>query len=121
MARFAGTAHLYSETIPIAHNNNRNGAELDQLAILRITKNLKQEGREERQQRDPRHEAWVERVITANGVLQDITNDEEWKLLLGGKYEACMLLTAVRSEAGGGGSGSGGGDGGEGGRLVVFS
>ena len=39
--------------------------------------------------------AWKQRVYAANDMIQDIAKDEEWKLLLGDKYDECMQLRAV--------------------------
>ena len=58
---------------------------------LRITKNIKSE------ELDLDHESWKERVIKANDLIQAVCGDDEWKILLGDKYDECMGLQMVRT------------------------
>ncbi|KAM0799784.1 hypothetical protein BDR22DRAFT_822163 [Usnea florida] len=58
---------------------------------LRITKNIKSEDV------DVDHESWKSRVIKANDLIQAVCGDDEWKILLGGKYDECMGLQMVRT------------------------
>ena len=58
---------------------------------IRITKHSPHWG----QDPNPRHELWNKRFIKAKGMLHAICGDEEWKLLLGEKYDECMRLEAV--------------------------
>ena len=71
---------LYSE-IDMANPNARH--------TLRVTKWFTQPT-------SPDHAAWTERVYAANDMIQDIARDEEWKLLLGERYDECMGLKAVK-------------------------
>ena len=61
-------------------------------STVRITK-------DERKTEEPnvRHNLWRERVVKANDMIQAICGDEQWKLLLGDKYDECMGLKAVRT------------------------
>ena len=59
-------------------------------STIRIMKNkIKNE------QPDARHDLWKERVIKANDLIQAICGDEQWKMLLGDRYDECMGLKAV--------------------------
>lgn len=60
-------------------------------STIRITKNVTKP-----EEPDARHDLWVGRVIRANDAIQAICGDEDWKLLLGDKYDECMNLKAVR-------------------------
>ena len=42
-----------------------------------------------------RHDLWAERVVKANDLIQAVCGDEEWKVLLGDKYDECMGLKLV--------------------------
>lgn len=46
---------------------------------------------------DARHDLWKVRVVKANDLIQDICGDDEWKILLGDKYDECMGLKGVRA------------------------
>lgn len=61
-------------------------------STIRITKNMTKP-----EEPDTRHDLWMERAIRANDSIQAICGDEEWKLLLGDKYDECMGLKAVRA------------------------
>ena len=56
---------------------------------LRITKKIKSEDI------DVDHESWKARVITANDLIQAVCGDDQWKILLGDKYDECMGLQMV--------------------------
>ena len=62
------------------------------LSTIRITKNITKP-----EEPDDRHELWKKRVIKANDMMQAICGDEQWKLLLGDRYDECMGLKAVRA------------------------
>ena len=63
------------------------------MSTIRITKNITKP-----EEPDERHELWKKRAIKANDMIQAICGDEEWKLLLGNRYDDCMQLRAVRAE-----------------------
>lgn len=60
-------------------------------STVRVTKN-----KAEAEEADARHDLWTARVFKANDLIQAVCRDEEWKLLLGDRYEECMGLKAVR-------------------------
>lgn len=64
------------------------------LSTIRITKNLIKAEEEP----DVRHDLWKGRVVKANDLIQAICGDEEWKMLLGDRYDECMGLKAVKAE-----------------------
>ena len=47
---------------------------------------------------DARHHLWAERVVKANDLIQAVCGDEDWKVLLGDKYDECMGLKLVTTE-----------------------
>ena len=62
-------------------------------STIRITKI-----RVKTEERDTKHVLWTERVVKANDMIQAICGDDEWKLLLGDKYDECMGLKLVMTE-----------------------
>lgn len=61
-------------------------------STIRITKNMIKA-----EEPNARHDLWKERVVKANDSIQAICGDEEWKMLLGDRYDECMGLKAVRA------------------------
>ena len=61
-------------------------------STIRVTKNMVKS-----EEPDAMHELWKERVVKANGLIQAICGDDEWKLLLEDRYDECMGLKAVRT------------------------
>lgn len=64
------------------------------LSTIRITKNITKSEEEP----DVRRDLWKGRVVKANDLIQAICGDEEWKMLLGDRYDECMGLEAVKAE-----------------------
>ena len=60
-------------------------------STIRITKNITKP-----EEPDAIHDMWKERVVKANGMIQAICGDGEWKMLLGDRYDECMGLKLVR-------------------------
>ena len=85
-AQIQGTDHL--QMAVMSHSAEK------MTSTIRVSKNKIKTKTEET---DARHDLWIARVITANDLIQAICGDEEWKLLLGEKYDECMGLKVVRS------------------------
>ena len=68
------------------------------LSTIRITKSITKAKEKAEEEPDVRHELWKGRVVKANGLIQAICGDEEWKMLLGDRYDECMGLKAVKAD-----------------------
>lgn len=83
-AQIQGTNYL--QMTVISHSAER------MTSTIRITKSKRKS-----EEPDARHDLWTERVIKANDLIQAICGDEQWKLLLGDRYDECMGLKMVRT------------------------
>lgn len=83
-ARIQGTDRL--QMTVMAHSAEQ------MTSTIRVSKN-----QVKTEETDARHDLWIARVVAANDSIQAVCGDEEWKLLLGERYDDCMGLKVVRS------------------------